>query len=34
MELADFPVWVAIDAEGHDLYAEARSAWAAGEGRR
>jgi len=34
MELADFPVWVAIDAEGHDLYAEARAEWAAGEGRR
>lgn len=34
MELADFPVWVAIDAEGHDLYAEARSEWAAGEGER
>lgn len=33
MELADFPVWVAIDAEGHDLYAETRSEWAAGEGR-
>lgn len=26
MELADFPAWVAIDAEGNDLYAEARAA--------
>ena len=34
MELADFPAWVAIDAEGHDLYAEARDEWAAGEGQR
>ncbi len=34
MELDDFPVWVAIDAQGHDLYAEARDEWAAGEGRR
>lgn len=34
MELVDFPVWVAIDAEGHDLYAAARDEWAAGEGRR
>ena len=25
MELDDFPVWVAIDAEGNDLYAEARA---------
>lgn len=25
MELEDFPVWVAIDAEGNDLYAEART---------
>jgi tartrate dehydratase beta subunit/fumarate hydratase class I family protein len=34
MELVDFPVWVAIDTKGHDLYAEARDEWAAGEGRR
>lgn len=34
MELVDFPVWVAIDADGHDLYAEARDEWAVGEGRR
>lgn len=25
MELAEFPVWVAIDAQGRDLYAEARN---------
>ncbi|MRS12145.1 MAG: TRZ/ATZ family protein [Actinobacteria bacterium] len=32
MDVRDFPVWVAIDAEGHDLYAEARAEWqAAGE---
>jgi tartrate/fumarate subfamily iron-sulfur-dependent hydro-lyase beta chain len=26
LELHDFPVWVALDAEGRDLYAEARGA--------
>lgn len=34
MVLADFPVWVAIDAEGHDLYADARDEWATGEGQQ
>lgn len=33
MELDDFPAWIAIDAEGHDLYAEARADQAAGEAR-
>ncbi len=33
MDVEDFPVWVAIDAEGHDLYAEARSHHASGEAR-
>lgn len=28
MELDEFPVWVAIDATGVDLYVQARSAWA------
>jgi len=28
MELREFPAWVAIDASGHDLYAEARADWA------
>jgi tartrate/fumarate subfamily iron-sulfur-dependent hydro-lyase beta chain len=28
MTLEDFPVWVAIDAEGRDLYADARAEWA------
>jgi tartrate/fumarate subfamily iron-sulfur-dependent hydro-lyase beta chain len=27
MELRDFPAWVAIDAEGNDLYADARTGW-------
>lgn len=27
MELEDFPVWVAIDARGRDLYDEARAEW-------
>ena len=27
MELRDLPAWVAIDAEGRDLYAEARAEW-------
>lgn len=29
MELAEFPAWVAIDAEGRDLYAESRAECAA-----
>jgi tartrate/fumarate subfamily iron-sulfur-dependent hydro-lyase beta chain len=29
MTLVDFPAFVAIDAEGHDLYAEAPAAWRA-----
>jgi len=29
MELDDFPVWVAIDAHGNDLYEMARAEWAA-----
>lgn len=28
MELDEFPVWVAIDASGEDLYASARAEWA------
>ena len=28
LELDSFPVWVAIDADGHDLYALARQEWA------
>ncbi|MDZ4166732.1 MAG: fumarate hydratase C-terminal domain-containing protein, partial [Coriobacteriia bacterium] len=28
MTLKDFPAWVAIDAQGHDLYAAARAEWA------
>lgn len=31
MELREFPAWVAIDTEGNDLYAEARSGLAHGE---
>ncbi|MDO8848097.1 MAG: FumA C-terminus/TtdB family hydratase beta subunit [Coriobacteriia bacterium] len=31
LELSEFPAWVAIDAEGNDLYAEARSGLAHGE---
>jgi tartrate/fumarate subfamily iron-sulfur-dependent hydro-lyase beta chain len=31
MELEDFPVWVAIDSEGNDLYAEARASGAGSE---
>jgi tartrate/fumarate subfamily iron-sulfur-dependent hydro-lyase beta chain len=30
LTLDSFPVWVAIDAEGRDLYASARAEWAAG----
>lgn len=29
MELDEFPVWVAIDSHGNDLYATARAEWAA-----
>lgn len=32
MDLVDLPVWVALDAEGNDLYAEARAGAAAREG--
>ncbi len=28
MELDEFPVWVAIDSQGHDLYETARAEWA------
>ncbi|MBN1192603.1 MAG: fumarate hydratase C-terminal domain-containing protein [Coriobacteriia bacterium] len=31
MELDEFPAWVAIDAEGRDLYAEARAEYATGD---
>jgi len=37
MELERFPVWVAIDAQGTDLYAQARTEWSGGppaEGER
>ncbi len=30
MEVRDLPAWVAIDASGRDLYAEARAEWAGG----
>lgn len=33
MTLEDFPAWVAIDAKGHDLYADSRVIWARGGGR-
>lgn len=34
LELEDLPVWVAIDAQGNDLYADARIEWAtSGAGR-
>jgi tartrate/fumarate subfamily iron-sulfur-dependent hydro-lyase beta chain len=32
LALEDFPGWVAIDAAGNDLYADARSEWARTEG--
>jgi tartrate/fumarate subfamily iron-sulfur-dependent hydro-lyase beta chain len=28
MDLADFPAWIAVDAQGRDLYSEARLEWA------
>lgn len=28
MDLVDFPAWIAIDAQGRDLYADARLEWA------
>lgn len=31
MDLKEFPVWVAIDAAGNDLYADARAQWATEE---
>jgi tartrate/fumarate subfamily iron-sulfur-dependent hydro-lyase beta chain len=30
LELLDFPAWIAIDAQGRDLFAEARRAWSSG----
>jgi tartrate/fumarate subfamily iron-sulfur-dependent hydro-lyase beta chain len=33
IELAEFPAWIAIDALGHDLYAESRARWAAEGGQ-
>lgn len=32
LTLEDFPAWVAIDAAGNDLYADARTEWARTEG--
>jgi tartrate dehydratase beta subunit/fumarate hydratase class I family protein len=30
LELVEFPAWIAIDAQGRDLFAEARRAWSSG----